>query len=107
MKRGRGDAALRLGSNAGGLPCELVACLAGMVLGVQLARLVAMMLRVEMVRMGDMGVVGGLFVEAARMRLGCGVMMPRGMFVMLGSVLVVLDLFLVGHVIVFNVLGLR
>ena len=56
------------GSNPRGVACEIVACLVGMVLGVQLARLIAVVLRMEVVRMG---VVGGLFVMAGRMRRGC------------------------------------
>jgi hypothetical protein len=77
------------GSNPRGVACEIVACLVGMVLGVQLARLIAVVLRMEVVRMG---VVGGLFVMAGRMRRGCCVMVR-------GVVLVMVDLLLVGHVI--------
>lgn len=75
---------------------ELVACLVVM-LGVELARLIAMVLRMEVVGPGDMRVVGSPLVTPGGMRLGGGVMVPGGVLVMRGRVLVMLDLLLVGH----------
>jgi hypothetical protein len=77
---------------------ELVACLVVM-LGVQLARLIAVMFSVEVVGSGDMRVVRGLLVVPGRMRLGRGVVVPCRMLMVSCGALVMLDLFLVRHVI--------
>jgi hypothetical protein len=68
-----------------------------MELRVDLAGLVGVVLRVDTVGVRDVGVVGRLLVVARRVRLGRGMVMARGMLVMLGRVPVVLDLFLMGH----------
>jgi hypothetical protein len=68
-----------------------------MMLGVQLARLVAVVLRVEMVGVGDVGVVGGPFMVARLVGPGCCVVVPGGMLMVRGGVPVVLDLFFVRH----------
>ena len=60
-----------------------------MMLCMVLCGMLCMVFRMEVVRMG---VVGGLFVMAGRMRRGCCVMVR-------GVVLVMVDLLLVGHVI--------
>jgi hypothetical protein len=75
-----------------------MARLAGVMLGVQLAGLVAVVLRMDIMGVGHMGVVAGLFVQAGRMGLGCGMVMAGGVFVVRGSVPVVVDPFLAGHV---------
>src|ERR1017187_10270452 len=73
-----------------------MARLAGVMLGVQLGRLVVVGLRMEIVGVGDMGVVAGLFAQAGRMGLGCGMVMAGGVFVVRDSVPVVVDLFIGG-----------
>jgi hypothetical protein len=90
---------LRRNSNPGGLLGELVACLVGVMLGVKLAGLVTVVLRVEVVGVGDMGMVGRLLVMPGRMGLRGGVVMLGGVLVVGGGMPVVIDLFLVGHVI--------
>jgi hypothetical protein len=80
------------------MPGEFVNGLAGMMLGVQFARFVAMMLCVEVMGAGDMGMVGGLLVVAGRMGLGRGLVVSGGVFVMRCRVPVMLDLLLMGHV---------
>ena len=69
-----------------------------MLLRVQLASLVAVVLRVEVVGVGDVGVMGGLFVEAGPVRVRRGVVVTGGVLMVGGGVLVMLDLLLVGHV---------
>jgi hypothetical protein len=68
---------------------------------VDLGRLVRVVLRVEPVRMGDVGVVGGLLVVARGVGLGRVMVVPRGVLMVRGRVPVVLDLLLVGHVVFF------
>jgi hypothetical protein len=86
---------LRQASAVDGVPREFVARLVVM-LGVQLARLVGVVLRMEVVGARDVRVVGGLLGEAGLVRLGSGVVVTRGVLVMRGSILVVLDLFFGG-----------
>jgi hypothetical protein len=78
---------------------ELVACLVGVMLRVQLTRLVAVVLRVEMVGTGDVRVMGGLLMMPGGMGFGRCVVVLGGMLMMGCGVPVMLDLFLVGHVI--------
>jgi hypothetical protein len=66
-------------------------------LGVNLARFVAMLLGVEVVGVGDVGVVCAFLMVAGGMGLGRGVMVLGGVLVMSGGALVVFDLLLVGH----------
>jgi hypothetical protein len=83
-------------SNA--LAREFVARLVVM-LGMQLARLVGMVLGMQVVGPRDIGMVGGLLVVAGRVSFGGGVVVSRGALVVGCGVLVMLDLVLVGHVI--------
>ena len=69
-----------------------------MLLRVQLASLVAVVLRVEVVGVGDVGMMGGLFVETGPVRVRRSVVMTGGVLMVGGGVLVMLDLLLVGHV---------
>lgn len=69
----------------------------GVMLGVKLTRLVAVVLRMEVVGVGDMGVVGGLFGEAGPVRGGRGMVVAGGVLVMLGGLSVMLDLLWMGH----------
>jgi hypothetical protein len=67
----------------------------GVELRVDLAGLVGMVVRMEAVRVGDVGVVGRLLMVARRMRLGCRMMVPGGLLMMRRRVPVMLDLSLV------------
>jgi hypothetical protein len=58
------------------------------VIGVSLGRLVGVMLGMQIVSTGEMGVVAGGLVFAARRMFGGLAMMMRGALVMLGRVLV-------------------
>jgi hypothetical protein len=77
--------------------CEFVARLGAVVFGVQLARLVAMVLRMKVMRVRDVGVMRGPFVVACRVRLGRREVVPGCMFMMGRRVPVMVDLFLMGH----------
>jgi hypothetical protein len=70
------------------------------VLGVQLAGFLAVVLRMQVMSAGDVGVVRGFLVKPRRMRLGRGIVVPCGVAMVRGCVPVVVDLFLVGHGIV-------
>lgn len=78
---------------------KLVACLVGVMLRVQLPRLVAVVLRVEMVGMGDVRMMGGLLMMPGGMGLGRCMVVLGGVLMMGCGVPVMFDLFLVGHVI--------
>jgi hypothetical protein len=77
---------------------ELVACLLGMMRCMQLARLVAVMHGMEMVGMCNVGMVAGFLMMALRMRFGCCVVVLGRVFMVRGGLPVVIDLFLVRHV---------
>ena len=79
--------------------CEFLARLVAVLFGVQLARFVGMVFRLEMMGMRDVSVMCGPFVVAGRVRLGRRKMVPGCVFMMGGGVPVMVDLFLVGHVI--------
>jgi hypothetical protein len=64
---------------------------------VQFSRLVAVMLRVEMMGMGDVGVMRRLFMVAIRVRLRGFAMVLRRVFVMFGRLVMMLGLLCVGH----------
>jgi hypothetical protein len=66
-----------------------------MVLGVQLAGLVAMVLGMEMVGVRDVSVVGRLLVVAGVVRLGGLAVVLRCVLVVLGRLVVMLQLLLV------------
>jgi hypothetical protein len=78
--------------------CQLVAALV-VVLGMQLARLVAVVLSVEVVGPGDMRMVRRLLVVSGCVRLGGEMVVPCGVLMVLRRVPVVIDLFLMGRVI--------
>jgi len=73
---------------------ELVASFVVM-LGMQLGRLGGMVLRVQVMGAGYMRMVGRLLLMPGSVRLGSGVVVPCGVFVLGCGVLVMLDLFLV------------
>jgi hypothetical protein len=66
-------------------------------LGMQLPRLVAMVLGVEVMRVRHVGMVRGLLVVAVVVGLRGFVVMLGRVFVVLGRLLVMLDLLCVGH----------
>lgn len=76
-----------------------MACLLGMMGRMELVRLVAVVHGVEVMRMRDVGMVPGFLVVAVGVRLGGGVMVLDGVFVMCCGLPVVVDLLLLGHVI--------
>jgi hypothetical protein len=69
----------------------------GVQFGVQLARLIAVVFGVEVVGMGELGVMGGLLVVSILVRQRGFAVMLGGAFVVFGGLVVVFDLFRVGH----------
>ncbi len=81
-----------------GVPGKLVRRILGVLLGVQLPCLVAVVLGVKVVGVRDVGVMRGLLVMTGGVRLGGGMVVPCCVLMMRGRLLVVLYLFLVRHV---------
>lgn len=69
-----------------------------MVLGVELSRLVAVVLSVKMVSVGDMGMVRCLFVKTCGMCFRGRMVVTCGVLMVFCRLPVVLYFFLVGHV---------
>jgi len=69
--------------------------------GMEFSCLVAMVLRVEVMSMGDMGVMGRFLMMAIFVRLGGFAMMLRSVVVMICGFVMMLQLLFVGHDVIY------